>query len=311
MGQKLEIERDPSIVLPTAQSPLSEREIAELVQDGGTAPPAATSSTASQSVPKTAEDWTVAERKGKNKASRQSSSSSVAASRKPGSTPHPLPSSLLSHSSSSYSALDSLDEEEEEGEEVKADSPAESKTPKVNHEDDRNPVPKMAKKGTTKNFDAIRTEIIKKFRQVKPEAKTADCKQFIEDKQKTFYDLQYTADDVYEEMERLLSLEGGQILQEIMPGTHDPEEQTPRKRSRPNDNRGRDAVMVGDEGGEEDLDLASDEEAGHTKDPLGMEAQNGADPPTKETVQQCLTTMWVKTPPTSQETNNTHNGEHQ
>jgi hypothetical protein len=69
--------------------------------------------------------------------------------------------------------------------------------------------------------------------------------------------------------------------------------------------------MVGDEGGEEDLDLASDEEAGHTKDPLDMEAQNGADPPTKETVQQCLTTMWVKTPPTGQETNNTHNGEHQ
>jgi hypothetical protein len=204
-----------------------------------------------------------------------------------------------------------LEEEEEEGEEEKDDSPADSATPKVDHKDDQNPVSKKVKKGTTKNFAAIRSEIIKKIRQDKPEAKTSDCKQFIEDKQTTYYVLKYTADEVYEEMERLLGLEGGEILQEIMPGTHDTEDQTPRKRLRPNNNRDRDAEMARDEGGEEDLDLASDEEAGHTKDPLDMEAQNGADPPAKETVQQSLTNLWVKTTPTSQKTNNTHNGEHQ
>jgi hypothetical protein len=146
-------------------------------------------------------------------------------------------------------------EEEEEGEEVEDETPEESKTPKVNHEVAQNPAPKVAKKGTTKNFDSIRSQIIHKIRKVKPDTKAADCKQFIEDKQTTYYDLKYTADEVYEEMERLLGLEGGEILQEIMPSTHDTEDQTPRKRLRPNNNKDRDAEMAGDEGEEEDLDL--------------------------------------------------------
>jgi hypothetical protein len=202
-------------------------------------------------------------------------------------------------------------EGEEEGEEEEFETPEDSKTPTVSHEVAQNAAPKMAKKGTTKNFDSIRSQIIHKIRKVKSDTKAADCKQYIEDKQTMYYDLKYTADQVYEEMERLLGLEGGEILQEIMPSTHDAEDQTPRKRSRPNINKVRDAEMAGDEGEEEDIDLESNEEAGHTNDPLDREAQNGADPPAKETVQQSLTNFWVKTPPTSQETNNTHNGEHQ
>jgi hypothetical protein len=56
-----------------------------------------------------------------------------------------------------------MEEEVEEVEEKDIDdSPADSKTPKVDHEDDQNPVSKKVKKGTTKNFAAIRSEIIKK-----------------------------------------------------------------------------------------------------------------------------------------------------
>ena len=73
---------------------------------------------------------------------------------------------------------------------------------------------------------------------------------------------------------RLSLLEGEQILQEIMPGTQDPEDSTPRKRSRHTDNRGRDAEVVGNEGEEADIDLVSDEEAGHTNDLLEMEVHN-------------------------------------
>jgi hypothetical protein len=204
-----------------------------------------------------------------------------------------------------------VDEDVKEGEEEEFDTPEESKTPTVSQEVAQNAAHKVAKKGTTKKLNSIRLQIVQKIRNAKPDTKAADCNQYIEDQQTKYYSLKYTAEQVYEEMERLLDLEVENILLEIMPSTQDDEDQTPRKRSRTNTNKDQDAEMAGDEGEEEDLDLVSNGEAGRTNDSLDREAQNGADPPATEIVQQRLTNFWNKTPPTSQETNNEHNGEAQ
>ena len=110
---------------------------------------------------------------------------------------------------------------------------------------------------------------------------------------------------MYEEMERLLTLEGGDILLEIMPDIH--EEANSQKRSKreckrrrstdsTTDSRSRQAEEVDIPSGDEEI-LSETEE--HSDVP---------DPPAAALGQLSLLNMWERTPPTSQEPNKKHNG---
>lgn len=133
LGQKLVIERDSSIVLPTARSPLSEREIAAIVNDGAPASPATADTTVSPTASAASKDteWSLAGSRNKNKKKNQNATAKQATASS--TTQSPPPSS--SSSSSAFSALANLEEEEEEGVEVNEEQSTLKETPRVNNEE--------------------------------------------------------------------------------------------------------------------------------------------------------------------------------
>ena len=199
----------------------------------------------------------------------------------------------------------------EEGEEVNEEQSTVKVTPRVNNEETKTQKKKAARKGTSKQFSAIRTEICKKIRTDHSEISDTICRQYLENKEHLFYDLRYTAAEVFEELEALLKLEAEQILAEITPDTQEYDDATPRKKSKRESEGVRAAVGAARAEEVEDADMGTDVEAGHYEDLSETETQNGADPPATVNGQQNLITMWGSPPPTSKETNHKQDGENQ
>ena len=241
-------------------------------------------------------------KKGKRSSSSNPSSGTLSAQN---TAHHPSPSPSLS-SSSSFSALGTVTEEEAGRTEEEEDSKDDSKKLEADREEAKNPGNKKGKKGTTKQFSAIKTDIIKKIRLANSEVKQADCSRYLEDKKLSFYELKYTAEQVYEEMERLLTLEGDDILREIMPDIQ--EEANSQKRSKREGSKRRrstDATANSRPRQAEDVKIPSEDEELLSE----TEEHNGVpDPPAAALSQLRLINMWEQTPPTSQEPNKKHNG---
>ena len=307
LGQKLEIERDPSIVLPAVRSPLSDREIADIVHDGVTDVPAGDTVPPSDS--KSDEEWSVVGQKGRGKKGKRSSSSNPSSGTlsAQNTAHHPSPSPSLS-SSSSFSALGTVTEEEAGITEEEEDSKDDSKKLEADREEAKNPGNKKGKKGTTKQFSAINTDIIKKIRLANSEVKQAECSRYLEDKKLSFYELKYTAEQVYEEMERLLTLEGDDILREIMPDIQ--EEANSQKRSKREGSKRRRSTDATANSRPRQLQAEDAKFPSEDEELLSeTEEHSGVpDPPAASLSQLSLHTMWDKTPPTSQEPNKKHNG---
>ena len=90
----------------------------------------------------------------------------------------------------------------------------------------------LKKKGTVKEVNAISRAIYNKVLAVQPDAKWTIWSQHLEDKRKTYYDLNFTAAHVYEEMENLLALEGEQIIQEFSTDSGDEASHQKKRRCR-------------------------------------------------------------------------------
>ena len=166
-------------------------------------------------------------------------------------------------------------------------------------------VVKKAARGTTKNFKTIASAIFQKVQPTSPTLTRTNFYTFLENKQRDYYDLNFSADEVYDEMERLYSLEAGRILQEVMPSMQ--EEEPPiasqknkrGKRRLSTDGNVLDRTEVEDE--EEDGDI-------HTDGGLPKRITENEVPITQASGQQSLTSMWGTPPSTSQETNMQQNG---
>lgn len=311
LGKKLELVENSSVVVPSVRSPLSDREISDILQDGQTEAPA--DATASPSDHKTSEEWSVAgsRRKSRKNNSPSSTASSAGANRVPNSVSHHSPSSPLPSSSSSYQVLAAVAEEEEE-EAGKAVTEAAEPVIPVNNSKEEKAAPKpVKKKGTTKEFQTIKQDIFKEVQRVQPAAKRTGWYHQLEEKMKTYYDLKYTASQVYEEMEKLLAQGGEQIILEFSPGSDDGAKRQSKRRKSTVVRKVAD-TSVDEE--QEDVDIMSEEEAAVVCDSLSEiedSHMDVADTPAKQLGQLSLHQSFLNSTTTSQNKNNKQNGAEQ
>ena len=72
-------------------------------------------------------------------------------------------------------------------------------------------------RGTVANFTAIQTALVDKIQASGSSLKKEFCKLLVENKRQSYYELNYNAEQVYEEMERLIAMDAQDIIKEILP----------------------------------------------------------------------------------------------
>ena len=304
LGKTLVIERDPSIVLPPGRGPLSNKEIAEIMQDAGGE---------QEATEKKEEMWETVKRGGSRKRGAPSAASSSSSSALTAVSNVSSSSSAASSSPNDVNIYKALPPVQEEGEEEDEDQMGddEEAQPRIVSEaklqDQQSPPPDGSKKisaqGTVKNFRAITTAIVDKILQTDTNLNREVCRDRVEDKQNSYYELGYNAEQVFEEMVLLADREASDIISEIMPPMDG--SSTPQKRKRtdghPQSVVGKNADEIGDDSVvEEEDDPSNPPDNHHTKRP-----NNVAD---STMGQQSLISMWGQQTSTSQTTNKVQNG---
>ena len=157
-------------------------------------------------------------------------------------------------------------------------------------------------RGTVANFNAINANIVTKLVKDVATLSKETCNLLLENKRLAFYGMGFDAEQVFEEMVRLVGMNAHDILSEISP--EEEGEHAPKKRARQVD------YSTPASPGDDDADVVNEREEDaetHSSNPnpkqpkLNMSGSIG---------QRMLSTMW-STQSTSQQPNNQQNGSDQ